>query len=80
MNDVVLIRIAGLILAIIITTAIICTISPFFEKENLCAYCNSEIAKTADVVCCSDGRRYHAECYLRYVEEGENVKTNSEAS
>lgn len=72
MNDDILIRIAGLMLAIIITTAIICIISPFFEKGNLCAYCNSEIAETADVVCCSDGRRYHAECYLRYIEEDSN--------
>lgn len=48
------------------------------EQDGRCAYCNSEIAETADIVRCSDGRKYHAECYLRYIEEGKNGKTNSE--
>jgi hypothetical protein len=78
MNDDILFGIGIGVFGIIIATALICIVAPFLEKENLCAYCNSGITDTADVVCCSDGRKYHAECYLRYIEEGENGKTNSE--
>lgn len=67
MNDDILIRIAGLMLAIIITTAIICIIHPFFG--NLCPYCKNKISGNADVVCCSDGRVFHVDCYMRYIEE-----------
>lgn len=69
MNDDILFGIGLGVFGIIIATALICIVAPFFLKENLCVYCNSEIADTADVVCCYDGRIYHAECYLRYIEE-----------
>lgn len=72
MNDDILIRIAGLMLAVIITTAIICIISPFFEKGNLCPYCKNKISGNTDVVCCSDGRVFHVDCYMRYIEEENN--------
>lgn len=32
-----------------------------------CAYCNNQISESADIVRCSDGRRFHAECYLQYL-------------
>ena len=47
------------------------------EENSACAYCQSTISEHADTVICTDGRRYHAECYLRYIEEGENGKANS---
>lgn len=43
-----------------------------------CAYCRGTIAKNIDYVCMAGGRRMHAECYLRYIEEGKNGKANSE--
>ena len=43
-----------------------------------CAYCQNTISEHADTVICTDGRRYHAECYMRYIEEGENGKASSE--
>ena len=48
------------------------------EESSTCAYCQSTISEHADTVICTDGRRYHAECYLRYIEEGENGKANDE--
>lgn len=48
------------------------------EFDYSCAYCQSTISEHADTVICTDGRRYHAECYLRYIEEGKNGKANSE--
>lgn len=48
------------------------------EFDYSCAYCGETIAEDADYVCMTDGRRMHAECYLRYIEEGDNGKTNSE--
>lgn len=48
------------------------------EESSTCAYCQNTISEHADTVICTDGRRYHAECYLRYIEEGENGKANSE--
>ena len=74
MNDDILFGIGLGVFGVIISTALICIVAPFLEKENLCAYCNSEIAETADVVYCSDGRRWHAECYLRYIEEKQDGK------
>ena len=47
------------------------------EKSGCCAYCQNTISEHADTVICTDGRRYHAECYLRYIEEGKNGKANS---
>lgn len=41
------------------------------EGNSACAYCQNTIAAHADTVICTDGRRYHAECYLRYIIEGE---------
>lgn len=37
-----------------------------------CAYCQNMISGHADTVICTDGRRYHAECYMRSIMEGEN--------
>lgn len=48
------------------------------EENPACAYCQNPISEHADTVICTDGRRYHAECYLRYIEEGKNGKANSE--
>ena len=48
------------------------------EESSACAYCQNTISDHADTVICTDGRRYHAECYLRYIEEGKNGKANSE--
>lgn len=42
------------------------------SKNGKCVYCNNSISESADIVCCSDGRRYHAECYLQYIKDGEN--------
>lgn len=42
------------------------------EKSGCCSYCQSTISEHADTVICTDGRRYHAECYLRYIEEKKN--------
>lgn len=40
------------------------------SNQSVCAYCQTTISEHADTVICTDGRRYHAECYLRYIEEG----------
>lgn len=37
-----------------------------------CARCHGSIEESSDYVCCSDGRRYHAECYLSYTKEGQH--------
>lgn len=47
------------------------------EESNACAYCQNTISEHADTVICTDGRRYHAECYLRYIEEGDNGKVEN---
>lgn len=47
------------------------------SKSYACAYCQSTISEHADTVICTDGRRYHAECYLRYIEEGDNGKVEN---
>lgn len=39
------------------------------EGNSACTYCQNAISEHADTVICTDGRRYHAECYLRYIEE-----------
>lgn len=44
------------------------------EENSACAYCQSTISDHADTVICTDGRRYHAECYLRYIEEKQDGK------
>ena len=44
------------------------------EGNSACAYCQNTIAEHADTVICTDGRRYHAECYLRYIEEKQHGK------
>ena len=38
------------------------------EESSTCAYCQSTISEHADMVICTDGRRYHAECYIQYIE------------
>lgn len=38
------------------------------EESHTCAYCQSTISEHADRVICTDGRQYHAECYIRYIE------------
>jgi len=50
------------------------------DSDASCAYCHSKIGEDADVVILADGRRLHAECYMRHIEEDGNGKTNSEAS
>ena len=42
------------------------------EENSASAYCQNKINEHADTVICTDGRRYHAECYLRYIEEKKN--------
>lgn len=44
------------------------------EENSSCAYCQNTISEHADTVICTDGRRYHAECYLRYIEEKQDGK------
>lgn len=44
------------------------------EENSACAYCQNTISEHADTVICTDGRRYHAECYLRYIEEKQDGK------
>lgn len=34
-----------------------------------CAYCRGTIAEDVDYVCMTDGRRMHAECYMRAIRE-----------
>lgn len=46
------------------------------EEEPACAYCQNTISEHADTVICTDGRRYHAECYLRCIEEKQDGKQN----
>lgn len=38
------------------------------EENSACAYCQNTISEHADRVICTDGRQYHAECYIRYIE------------
>ena len=40
------------------------------ESHRNCAWCGNPITETADYVTCTDGRNWHAECYLVYVKEG----------
>lgn len=47
------------------------------SNQSACAYCQNPISEHADTVICTDGRRYHAECYLRYIEEGDNGKVEN---
>lgn len=47
------------------------------EFDYSCAYCQNAISEHADTVICTDGRRYNAECYLRYIEEGDNGKVEN---
>lgn len=47
------------------------------EENSACTYCQNTISEHADTVICTDGRRYHAECYLRYIEEGDNGKVEN---
>lgn len=44
-------------------------------KDSYCAFCKNEISENADIVYCSDGRHFHAECYLQYIRESENDET-----
>jgi hypothetical protein len=37
-----------------------------------CAYCHGTITEGADYVCMTDGRRMHAECYMRAIREDTN--------
>lgn len=58
----------GLVLILIAAAAKVST----NEKRGCCAYCQDTIGEHADMVICTDDRRYHAECYLRYMEEKKN--------
>ena len=72
------------IMACIIMLVCVCAFAIGFcfktidSNQFACAYCQNTINDHADTVICTDGRRYHAECYLRYIEEGKNGKANSE--
>lgn len=71
-NTVLIIGIILLFLAVGVGSAI-----ALKEEISACAYCQNAISKHADTVICTDGRRYHAECYLRYIEEGDNGKVEN---
>lgn len=66
---------AALILACIMAVLIIIVASVKVYGEITgsanCAWCHGSIEESSDYVCCSDGRQYHAECYLSYIKEGE---------
>lgn len=69
------IMIIGIILTILVGGVGI--VIEVIEKNPACAYCQNAISEHADTVICTDGRRYHAECYLRYIEEGDNGKVEN---
>lgn len=54
----------------------ICVFAVIDDNQSRCAYCCSEISDSADYICMTDGRRFHAECYMREREEGYNGKAN----
>lgn len=58
---------------IVILIAVAATVSAN-DKSGCCAYCQNKISEHANTVICTDGRRYHAECYLRYIEEKQDDK------
>lgn len=62
-NTVLIIGIILLFLAVGVGSAI-----ALKEESSTCAYCQNPISEHADTVICTDGRRYHAECYIRYIE------------
>lgn len=74
------------IMACIITLVCICAFAIGFcfniidNKQSVCAYCHNTISENADIVILTDGRKIHAECYMRAIREDENGETNSEAS
>lgn len=68
-NTVLIIGIILLFLAVGVGSAI-----ALKEESSACAYCQNAISEHADTVICTDGRRYHAECYLRYIEEKQDGK------
>lgn len=39
------------------------------KSDYSCAYCHGTIAEDGDYVCMTDGRRMHAECYMRAIRE-----------
>ena len=59
--------IIGLI-SLIIATGVTLGLAVIVEESHTCAYCQSTISEHADRVICTDGRQYHAECYIRYIE------------
>lgn len=44
------------------------------KSDYSCVYCCGTIAEGTDYVCMAGGRRMHAECYLRYIEEKQDGK------
>lgn len=68
------------IMACIIMLVCICAFAIGFcfkaidKNQYACAYCQNKISEHANTVICTDGRRYHAECYLRYIEEEKNAE------
>lgn len=39
--------------------------------EAQCAYCGKVIPHDADCVYCQNGDRYHCNCYMRFIREGD---------
>ena len=72
----VLIMFSFIYLIIVTVLCISIAISPFVKEnkqEQLhCVYCDNEITEISDYVCCSDGRKYHVNCYLEYTNKEEH--------
>lgn len=62
-NTVLIIGIILLFLAVGVGSAI-----ALKEESSACAYCQNPISEHADRVICTDGRQYHTECYIQYIE------------
>jgi hypothetical protein len=66
------------IMACIIMIVCICAFAIGFcfniidNKQSDCAYCHGTINEDADYVCMTDGRKLHAECYMRAIKEDGN--------
>lgn len=63
-----------LVFLIVVLIAELPFLSTKQNSSNTCAYCQSTISEHADKVICTDGRMYHAECYMRYIEEKQDGK------
>lgn len=68
-NTVLIIGLIFLLLAVGVGSAI-----ALKTESHTCVYCHNTIGEHTDRVICTDGRQYHAECYVRYIENKNQSK------